>query len=181
MIRDASLELDLDLQTGEISVVSLESGSEESPAAENPGEETPQPAEEQGAPVVFSMAAGDKRLVSLGFRKHGELIDPFCALINVSVAEYEPERKFPISDGTFRPLSTEAGEPRFQLELNVPPSLESAFAAILSGNEEDDGTWVEALAEVEYTVLADHGSGPVPVPISSQLFRIQMRRDLVSI
>jgi hypothetical protein len=151
---DASIELNVNLQDGSVSV---------------PGNAT-------GA-MVFAKR-GDVLIFSIGFTKGGNLQTIPLALLNLGVKEFEPEQLLVVSDGLYTHVGS-YDTSRYQIVVRLTDEI---FNAILSSYEGDNDTYFDARAELRFAVLhiAPGEMEPEAMERSSQTFTIRLARDLVS-
>ena len=149
--QDDSVEVDVDVSTGQVSF---------------PG----------GGSGGFGKL-GDSVVLMVGFRKYGVLLDLPIALLRVGFKEFDDGPTLWLSDGDFTRVGADEST-RYRIVATLE---RSAFSAAVSGYAEDKKTIMDAVAEFEWLVSnTDPGLTPAVLRRSSRGFTFFTGTDLVT-
>lgn len=132
--------INVDIVTGAVSFIGAD-GFEFGPPTENKREEGYRKA-------VFLVKEGDRFPVAIGFTRDGVLQDLDLRTLKAYASEFAPDEPNDLLE-SFTKVG-EGDETRFYSTMAITESL---WEGILSNYEEDQGTYVDTLAEIEYTVI----------------------------
>lgn len=138
---ELTVEINVDIITGAVTVVGMV-GAELSPP-------TTEQRDDGLRRAVMLVKDGDRFPVSIGFTRDGVLQDLDLATLRMKAKEFEPEGALNLLDDNFEKVG-EGASTRYKSVINVE---HDQFAAILSNYEADSGTYFDALAEIEISIL----------------------------
>ena len=139
---EITIEIDVDLVTGAVAVVGV---PEAFPWGPPDGSEP----EEGIKRAVLLVKKGDRFPVAIGFRRNGILQDLAIETLLCGIKEYEPERLFDLTDSNFEKIGS-GNATRYKTTLDMTAA---AWAALLSNYETDEGTYLDAFGEVQFTII----------------------------
>ena len=160
---DAKLDVTIDVDTGDVKVVSYSATQQTQTST------TAQP-----VPLIM-VKEDDDLLMRIFFLKGGGVLDLNLTSLKFAVKELEPESILDLSTPSFAKLGSGANT-CFLLHVKFDGDL---LAGSLSNYEDDQGTFFEALAEIERIETNTETIGPVELRRSSQTFRVRIERNLV--
>ena len=151
----AATEIDINLRTGKASMPNVEMGDE--------------------GKMIFHAKSGDIMPVTIGLMKDGYSQDINVNNINFYAKEYEPETLYRITNGVMRKVGSGVGC-RYQCMLDFSAA---ALETVLSNYEEDAGTYVDMVAEIQIDFQQDVGTNTSSNSVkTSQNFILRLSRDL---
>jgi hypothetical protein len=143
---EITIEMNVDLISGAVTVLGMGEGELSPPTSEQ--------RDDGLRKAVLLVKEGDRFPVSIGFTRDGVLQDLTLRSLRMKCKEFEPDAVLALLEGDF--TKTGSGDTtRFESVLNVK---ERAFAGVLSNYEEDFGTYLDALAEIEFSILVSSNS-----------------------
>lgn len=116
---------------------------------------------------------GDVVLVRMRFRKNGVVVDPAPTSLRLVLKQFEPEKVLVVATGFDQIGVDEAAY--FDLPVDLSGD---ALEAALADYEKDEGTFFEALAEIEWVRSVTHNGSPLTLRSSSRTFPVRIERDL---
>lgn len=99
----------------------------------------------------MAVKKGDRFPALIGFTRNGELQDLDVSALSVAMREFATDAEIELTDGTF----TKQGSGSTTLYEVVLDLQGDDFAAALSNYEQDNGTYLDGLAEIEFEIIAD--------------------------
>lgn len=140
---DISIEIDVDLVTGKVTVIGAE-GAEWGPPIEEPRNEGKKRA-------TLAAKSGDRFPVAIGFTRAGVLQDLELTSLKVGAKEFAPETLISLTPGAFTKIGSGAST-RYKIDLAF---VEAAWRAPLSNYESDNDIYIDALAEIRAEISAN--------------------------
>lgn len=160
---DAGIDINIDVVTREVSLASA-AGAAPSTAA---------------AAALFLLKEGDTAILNIRFKKGGVAIDPNPNSIKVAFKEVEPDGVLVSAGGAVTTAWTKSGSGAAAV-CQVPVTMTSdALASALSSNEDDKGTKLDALCEIEWRQTITAIGGVTALVSSTRTFAVTVERDLV--
>lgn len=138
---DITIEINFDLITGKVIVVGMGEADFSPPTVTK--------REEGLRRAAMLIKEGDRFPVSVGFTRDGILQDLDIETLRLKCKEFEPDASVGLFEGSF----TKVGAGRLTRYTTVMNVKENLLAGILSNYEEDFGTYFDALAEIEFSIL----------------------------
>src|SRR5215210_7336697 len=155
---DAKLDVTVEVDTGEVKVVSYSAQTQ----SQSANTTTPAP--------LLSVKEDDDLIMRIFFLKGGGVIDLNLTSLKFAVKELEPESALDLSTPAFAKLGSGAST-CFLLHVKFDGDL---LASSLGNYEADQGTFFDALAEIERVETNPETVGPVELRRSSQTFRVRI-------
>lgn len=143
---EITIEINVDLITGGVSVIGMDGAEFGPPTAEK--------RDDGYNRAVMLVKEGDRFPVSIGFTRDGVLQDLDLRSLKMRCKEFEPDGILGLLESAFSKTG-EGDKTRFASVMNIK---EGTFAGVLSNYEEDDGTYLDALSEIEFSILASSNS-----------------------
>jgi len=134
-----TLLMDVDIDSGVVTFPTI-SVSDWSPAAAE------QRTDGLKAPKL-AVKRGDRFPVAIGFTRANQLQDLPLGSVLIGSKQYAPEPLVPLSDSSFTKIGS-GKSTRYEVVLSI---AEAAWLGILSDEEEDEGTYVNSICEVQYS------------------------------
>ena len=159
-LQDASVELIVDLYTGKVQLAGAATTTTASGTAPEP---------------EIQVKTGDLLAFSIGFVKSDTLVELPLEQIYFGLKEYEPERLHLLNDGSFTQIG-QFEEARYQILASFEAA---ALRSVLSGYEDDLGTYFDAVAEIEFLTSWEHDDPPLTLRRTTRSFPVRVHRDLV--
>lgn len=154
-----AIVVQIELPSGKVSIDGRESGEKDA----------------DGYPVsLFTLKEDDTRLWLIRFvDATGARLDPDPTTMRLALKAFEPEGKLVEAEDFEKSGSGSTAE--FLMPVNVSGS---ALTGELANNEDDPGTVVKCVADIDWTRSITFDAAPLPLRASSQTFGISVERDI---